>query len=248
MNKSLVLAVAVAAFTLAACGKKEEPAAPPPAPAAAPAPAPAPAVAASDAAATLTVDGVPSAVRIEASRPVTVVLTPAQARGASLAPVSGSVVVATRIDRPLDTDALEAPEWLSPARVVKPSSSIGVADTVVVLLRMQAPARASEGCWLVTEWVPSGLVPVTAPYGWQAYEDDGEDIAGGDGPWNVQGQRLDFCLQRHDDTTREVTLRYVARVVTPGTYAWEPAVVQSPLETGVGAVIPATTVTIRGER
>jgi hypothetical protein len=44
MNKMLVLATLVAAVSLAACGKKEEPApAPAPAPVAAPAPAPAPA-------------------------------------------------------------------------------------------------------------------------------------------------------------------------------------------------------------
>jgi hypothetical protein len=49
MNKSLVLATLVAAFALAACGKKE--AAPAPAPAAAPAPAPAPAPAAAPASA-----------------------------------------------------------------------------------------------------------------------------------------------------------------------------------------------------
>ena len=41
MNKSLVLAAIVAAFTLAACGKKEAAPAPAPAPVAAPAPAPA---------------------------------------------------------------------------------------------------------------------------------------------------------------------------------------------------------------
>lgn len=43
MNKSFVLASLVAAFALAACGKKEEAPAPAPAPVAAPAPAPAPA-------------------------------------------------------------------------------------------------------------------------------------------------------------------------------------------------------------
>ena len=50
MNKSLVLATLVAAFALAACGKKEEAPAPAPAPAAAPAPAPEPAPAAASAA------------------------------------------------------------------------------------------------------------------------------------------------------------------------------------------------------
>ena len=64
---------------------------------------------------------------------------------------------------------------------------------------------------------------------------------------SVRGQRLDFCLEP-DSSQRTVRLRYAARVVTPGTYTWEPTIVQSALDPTVGALIPAATLTIRGER
>ena len=44
------------------------------------------------------------------------------------------------------------------------------------------------------------------------------------------------------------TLRYIARVVSPGTYRWEPAVIQSSIVREHGAVLPATTVVIADAR
>ena len=43
-------------------------------------------------------------------------------------------------------------------------------------------------------------------------------------------------------------LSYIARVVDPGTYAWEPAVLQSTITPDRGVVTPSTTVTIRAAR
>jgi uncharacterized protein YfaS (alpha-2-macroglobulin family) len=61
----------------------------------------------------------------------------------------------------------------------------------------------------------------------------------------VVGQRVDFCVYR--DPRRPVqTLRYLARVVTPGAYRWEPAVLQSSLVPTQGTILPAFEVTIRG--
>ena len=59
------------------------------------------------------------------------------------------------------------------------------------------------------------------------------------------GQRVDFCVTM-DPAHPVQTLRYVARVVTSGTYRWEETVLQSALEPGVGTVLPATSLTIAG--
>jgi hypothetical protein len=45
-------------------------------------------------------------------------------------------------------------------------------------------------------------------------------------PLAIDGQRVTFCVYR-DERRPVQTLRYEARLVTPGTYAWEPTVVQS---------------------
>jgi hypothetical protein len=42
------------------------------------------------------------------------------------------------------------------------------------------------------------------------------------------------------------TLRYIARVVTPGAYLWEPAVLQSSIVPDQGLATNSVTVTIRG--
>ena len=44
-------------------------------------------------------------------------------------------------------------------------------------------------------------------------------------PWEVSGQRVSWCIE--PGKIRDFTLGYSARVVSPGTFTWEPAVVQS---------------------
>ena len=202
-------------------------------------------VPAADAVAALTVDGRRSEIRIDASQPVRVVLTPAQVGTARLEPVSGSVLVTTRTDRPLDPSSLTRPGWLRPVRTVTPRGSIELTDVVIVKITLKPPTSVSHGCLNVTEAVPSGLVPISQTGGWS--EDEGEEPPSTVGPWSILGQRVDFCVDPDPDA-RSVTLRYVARVVTPGRYRWEPTVVQSVLMPEVGTVIPATTITINGIR
>ena len=56
---------------------------------------------------------------------------------------------------------------------------------------------------------------------------------------------MEFCVVK--DPNRAVqTLRYVARVVTPGIYRWEGAVLQSALVPDQGLVIDPISVTISG--
>ena len=78
-------------------------------------------------------------------------------------------------------------------------------------------------------------------------EADDETQTGGavERPWHVVGQRVNFCVERDPRVTVH-TLRYLARVVTPGTYRWESAVLQSSLVPEQGTVLPAFNLTIAG--
>jgi hypothetical protein len=119
-----------------------------------------------------------------------------------------------------------------------------------VSLTVAIGSREENTCWVVTELVPSGLVPVThGPWSdEEADEDESEEGAPApviEAPWRVIGQRVDFCL-RVDPEIPVHTLRYVARVVTPGTYRWEETVLQSALDPAAGTVLPATSITIAG--
>ena len=99
----------------------------------------------------------------------------------------------------------------------------------------------------MTDFVPSGLTPVGPSAAWLGDEDE-EGIApsliGYTFPYDTSGPRVSFCAE---PTTqhRTIQLRYYARVVNPGRFAWEPAIVASQSQAGVGAQTPARTLTIR---
>ena len=54
---------------------------------------------------------------------------------------------------------------------------------------------------------------------------------------------MEFFVGWDRDRT-DYTLRYVARVVSPGTYTWESAVLQPTADPASGLVVPPTTITI----
>lgn len=194
--------------------------------------------------AALTVDGVRREVRVEPGAPVSVSLTPAQAVGARLEPVSGSTLVVSTWTDTLSAISLTALTGQSLVRTVKPAGSIGETDVVEVTLKVALGAKARNECWRVTDLVPSGLRPITGA-GTFVTNDQGEPVWTGTSPDTVDGQRVEFCVSRVGKTST-FTLRYVARVVTPGTYLWEPAVLQSTVVPDEGVVGVPTTVTITG--
>jgi uncharacterized protein YfaS (alpha-2-macroglobulin family) len=171
------------------------------------------------------------------------VLTPAQAAASVLEPASGSVLVTTRVAVPIASGDLEPVQGLAITRTLSPANGIDATDRVRVTLQVEAPALGGGSCWMVTETVPSGLRPIVGTADEEEDEDGGASTAE---PWSVEGQQLRWCVARNPDTGAFPSITYLARVLTAGTYTWEPAVVQSALAPEQGMVLPATTVTIRG--
>ena len=111
---------------------------------------------------------------------------------------------------------------------------------------MDGPGRT--GAVEVTDLVPSGLAVLGGP--------EGEDRECGRyavSPARIDGQRVTFVVTfdaSPGDETRPVVpgtfcLRYLARVVTAGTYAWQPAVARQATSPGMVATTPAGTVELR---
>lgn len=127
-------------------------------------------------------------------------------------------------------------------RKVTPAGTVGLDDVVVVEYTVAFGKDGDMGCWAVTDFAPSGLAPIGSdPDLW--YDEEGLPT-GTEGPWSIVGQRVDFCPAADPRQPGSRTLRYVARVVTPGTYRWEPARIQSTVAPEWGQVIPATTMEI----
>jgi hypothetical protein len=188
--------------------------------------------------AAVTVDGNRRELDLEPGGAATLDLTPAQAAGARLEPGSGSVLVVITRSVPLDPNSLTAPDGMSLERTVLPGLRIDDTDTVVVRFRVALGSDAGDACWRLADTVPSGLAPVSGRY---VDEEAGTAI----GPDWVDGQRVEFCLQR-DPQRRVQDVQYLARVVDPGTYAWEPALLQSSVAPDQGVATGAETLVIQG--
>jgi hypothetical protein len=187
--------------------------------------------------AAVTVDGKRSGVTVRPEAPVALALTAAQAAGAKIEPVDGSVLVIQAWDAALSASTLAPADGVSVQRTITPAGSIAETDVVVVTLDVTVPYGAGDGCWSLVELAPSGLAPVD-PSGMDRSVES--DIVL---PVAVDGQRVTFCVGP-DPKRTDFRLRWAARVVTPGTYTWEPAVLQSPVDPSVGMVLPAATITI----
>ena len=96
----------------------------------------------------------------------------------------------------------------------------------------------------MTDFVPSGLVPVGRLQGWIDPEDEEAPARAVTYPYRQVGQRVDFCAEpRAGGET--ANLRYVARVITTGKYTWETAIAQSPVDEDQAAVTGAVASRIR---
>ena len=172
--------------------------------------------------------------------PVWISLTPAQLGAAVLTPVSGTVLVTSRWEGVLDAASLRPDDITTFTRTVGPSGTIPLDGIVTIEFTVRLGTDADGGCWQVTDLLPSGLAPVSGGprNGGEDEEESDPSASGIDGPWRVSGQRVDFCVS--PDPKHPVhRLRYVARVVTPGTYRWESPVIQSSIVPEHGMALPA---------
>lgn len=185
-----------------------------------------------------TVDGERHEETLEPGGAFTLTLTAAQRESLRLERLDGDLVVVSTWAGEADYDALPAHRLVEIERTVAPASNAPADGLVRVTLNVRFGTGAPRGCYQVTDLLPSGLAPIqtaSSAYGYYA-----EDAA--IGPYEVEGQRVSWCIGPSDPTWQ---LGYTARVVTAGTYTWEPAVVQNSEAPEVGAATPVRSYAIR---
>ena len=191
-----------------------------------------------------TVDGTRHEVDLGAGASVRLDLTPAQLATLTLERLAGTVGVTSSWRETVAPAAFSPDPDLTIARSVTPLTSVSAADLVTVELKVRFATQAAAGCRQVVDLVPSGLTPVGGGSQW--VDPDQGDPVSDDGvvlPYDQTASRVSFCVAP-TTTRREFTLRYVARVITPGTYAWEPAVAQSSTSESIANLTAASTITI----
>jgi hypothetical protein len=187
----------------------------------------------------VTVDGERSEVTLDPGASWSVRLVPAQAASLRLEPIEGSLRLVSTWLEPMDPTSLPDDPAIRVTRRATPAGPVASGEEVQVRIRVELTPDALPGCHLVTDLAPSGLAPIAARRSWRDRDEPGVIL-----PWRIDGQRVTFCVERDADRPVQ-TLRYAARVVTPGTYTWEPTVVQSSEAPGVMELGEATSIELR---
>ncbi len=147
-------------------------------------------------------------------------LLPAQRRVLHFESLAGTVNVTESWQAPRRLEDIVRDPDLGISRTVQPVGDAASPTFVEIRLTATFGGQAVNGCHVVTDLVPSGLAVVERL---QVPVDD--DPSRFVSPFHVQAQRVAFCV----DTSggRTVLMRYFARVISPGDYVWEAAVIQS---------------------
>ena len=169
-------------------------------------------------------------------------LTPSQLAVFTIELVDGRIGVSTSWRGAADPGATEPDPDVSVDRSMTPAGRLSSGDLVIVRLRVTFSAHAPRTCHEVTDHVPSGLVPIGNLAAW-AEPDSGGAQSRFILPYAQAGQVVRWCAEP-TAKTRVVELRYYARVITPGLYAWEPSVVDSETAAGRATVTHGGTIQI----
>jgi len=173
-----------------------------------------------------------------------------QPGGASTLVVTSKQLASLKIER-LAGELAVVTSWTSPDFALPASSSIQIQRTVTpandapddrfvhVTIHVSFGPQSAPGCYRLTDLAPSGLAPVGATGG--VFDEEAVPTTR-NWPYLVDGQEVSWCSSP-SDMSRDYT--YAARVVSPGTYRWEPAILQFELDPRIGASTSTTAFTIR---
>jgi len=164
-------------------------------------------------------------------------LTPAELRDLAPRTVAGAVGVATFYEAPFDLGSVPRDPDISLTRTIVGGGIIAQGALVQIRADYVIGAQALDGCYQITVFTPSGLRPVSrAQDPRQIYEPNQLY------PYIIDGQRVSFCAYGNSPPYPAV---YWARVVTPGEYVVEPAIMQSQQSTESFAATDGERITIR---
>jgi hypothetical protein len=150
-------------------------------------------------------------------------LTPEELRDLNLEALEGTLGIATSFLVPFDPSSVQPDPAVSISRNynyhrTEGSAPIEEGDLVRITIEYKLGPQTVDGCYQVSDLLPSGLKAVARPYDWGITD---TNLAY---PYAIEGQRVSFCVY---EGGYQSPLAYYARVIGKGTYTAEPAVIQS---------------------
>jgi hypothetical protein len=178
-----------------------------------------------------TIGGKRTVVDLDPGESFSLRLVESQRRTLSLEALAGQVRLATSWQVPLRRESVARDANLELQRTYLPSPTIPNDAMVEVRLTATFGPQVVSGCYEVSDLAPSGLVPMDYYQDWPYSDSPAPSYVS---PHRIEGQRVSFCVwpstkdrTRAETASPTVNMRYFARIVTAGTYTWEPAVIQS---------------------
>jgi hypothetical protein len=150
-------------------------------------------------------------------------LTPEQYDNLTFEEVNGNVGLSIHWTEPLDPSGITPSENIHLTKTytvggsqLSHNATIKENDLVRVQVDYALEPKAFEGCYQITDYVPSGLTPITKRYGWNIREDVIY-------PYRLDPEAVRYCVYKN----YAKPLVYYARVNSAGTYTSEGTFVQS---------------------
>jgi hypothetical protein len=133
-------------------------------------------------------------------------------------PIDGAAGVASIYTAPLDPSSVDVdPDVTVTRRYGRDPAALREGELVQITLTAQFGAQALDGCYQLTDVLPSGLRPVMRTYAWGLPPEASY-------PYRIDGQRVSFCVS---DAPSNRVATYWARVINTGEFTAEPALIQS---------------------
>lgn len=117
----------------------------------------------------------------------------------------------------------------------KSTSEFVSTDLIKVTLNFSLSPAAQDGCYQLNDYLPSGLKPVTRLFDRNL---ETKDITY---PYAIDGQKVSFCVYK----TNQKPINYYARVISPGVFKAESALMQSAVTPSVFTLSNGAQVTIK---
>ncbi len=168
-----------------------------------------------------TVEGRREERELERGQSLALLLTPEELDALDLEALEGTLGVTTSFLAPFEPEDVGTDPEIALSRTYQGQSdgiTLLEGDLVRVTLSYELGAKAEDGCYQVSDLLPSGLRPVTDLWAGGVTDIDVSY------PYAVDGQRVSFCAFRQG---RQKPIVYYARVIGKGEYTAEPAVIQS---------------------
>jgi len=149
-------------------------------------------------------------------------LTPKDLADITFSDISGSVGLTTVYFAPLDPKTAQVNSSISLGRSYsvkgKNTNSFSSSDLIKITLPFSYTSLSQDGCYQVSDMLPSGLKPVVSAYSYGVSSDSYWY------PYEINGQKVSFCVYKNNNSK---VISYYARVISAGDFKAENALIQS---------------------